>query len=58
MILLDPKKIMRFTVDVTNAHDKECLADMAKALITGKAIRAGICAKLLVKLDMAIHGSE
>ena len=38
MILLDPKKITRFIVDVTNARDKECLADIVKALITGKAI--------------------
>ena len=38
MILLDPKKITLFIVDVTNAHDKECLADITKASITGKAI--------------------
>ena len=29
---------MRFIVDVTNACDKECLADVTKALITGKSI--------------------
>ena len=38
MILLDPEKIMRFIVDVTNACGKECLADITKASITGKAI--------------------
>ena len=38
MILLDPKKIMRFIVDVTNTRDKECLADIMKVLITGKTI--------------------
>ena len=38
MILLDPKKIMWFIVDVTNAHDKEYLMDVTKALITGKTI--------------------
>ena len=29
---------MRFIVDVTNAHDKECLVDIKKASITGKAM--------------------
>ena len=29
---------MRFTVHVTNAHDKGCLVDITKASITGKAI--------------------
>ena len=29
---------MRFIVDVTNARDKECLVDITKASITGKAI--------------------
>ena len=38
MILLDPKKITRFIVDVTNARDKECLTDVKKGLITGKTI--------------------
>ena len=38
VILLDPKKITQFIVDVTNAHDKECLADITKVSITGKAI--------------------
>ena len=38
MILLDPKIIMRFIVDVTNAPDKEYLSDITKTLITGKAI--------------------
>ena len=38
MILLDPKKITRFIVDVTNTRDKECLANVTKALITGKTI--------------------
>ena len=38
MILLDPKEITRFIVDVTNTSDKECLADITKASITGKAI--------------------
>ena len=38
MILLDPKKISQFIVDVTSAHDKDCLADVTKVLITGKTI--------------------
>ena len=38
VILLDPKKITQFIVDVTNARDKGCLADITKASITGKAI--------------------
>ena len=38
MILLGFKKITRFIIDVTNARDKECLADIKKVLITGKAI--------------------
>ena len=38
MILLDPKKIMRFIVDVANACDKGCLSDVTKVLITGKTI--------------------
>ena len=38
MILLDPKKITRFIVDVTNICDKEYLADVTKVLITGKTI--------------------
>ena len=38
VILLDPKKITQFIVDVTNARDKECLVDVTKALITGKTI--------------------
>ena len=38
MILLDPKKITQFIVDVTNARDKECLVDITKASITGKVI--------------------
>ena len=32
MILLDPTQ---FIVDVTNAHDEECLADVTKTPITG-----------------------
>ena len=45
MILLDPKKITQFIVDVTNAHDKEYFADVIKAPVTGKTkrIRAGNC---------------
>ena len=38
MILLDPKKIPQFIVDVTNARDKECHVDITKVSITGKAI--------------------
>ena len=38
MILLDPEKIIQFIIDVTNAHDKECLADIIKAPITGKTM--------------------
>ena len=38
VILLDPKKITRLIVNVTNAHVKECLADVTKLLITGKTI--------------------
>ena len=38
MILLNPMKITRFIVNVTNPHDKEYLADIIKALITGKTI--------------------
>ena len=38
VILLDPKKVTSFIVHVTNAHDKECLADVTKALITSKTI--------------------
>ena len=38
LILLYPKKITRFIVDVTNARDKECHTDITKVLITGKAI--------------------
>ena len=34
MIVLDPKKIMRFIVDVTNARDTEYLADVTKVPIT------------------------
>ena len=61
VILLDPKKITRFIVDVTNARDKECLADITKASITGKAILTESeleSAKLEAKLNMVIHGSE
>ena len=35
---MDPKKIMLFIVDVTNAHDKECLVDVTKVPISGKTI--------------------
>ena len=46
---------MRFIVDVTNAHDKECLVDATKVLITGKTILTE--SKLeTAKLDMVIHG--
>ena len=38
MILLDPKKITWFIVDVPNTHDKECLVDIIKEMITGKTI--------------------
>ena len=38
VILLESKKITQFIVDVTNACDKECLADVTKTLITGKTI--------------------
>ena len=38
MILLAPKKITQFIIDVANSHDKECLTDVTKVLITGKAI--------------------
>ena len=38
VILLDPKIIMRFIIDVTNAHDKESLTDVIKAPVTGKTI--------------------
>ena len=34
---MDPKKITRFIVDVTNTHDKECVVDTMKVSITGKA---------------------
>ena len=35
---IGPKKITQFILDVTNARYKECLADITKASITGKAI--------------------
>ena len=38
MILMHLKKITQFIVDETNAHDKECLVDVIRALITGKTI--------------------
>ena len=38
MISLDPKKIMRFIVDVTNIRDKECHTDITKALIISKVL--------------------
>ena len=37
-ILLDPKKITQIIVDVTNACDKEYLADVTKVPIIGKTI--------------------
>ena len=37
-ILLDPKKITQIIADVTNACDKEYLADVTKASIIGKTI--------------------
>ena len=37
-ILLDPKKITQIIADVTNACDKEYLADVTKVPITGKTI--------------------
>ena len=52
---------MQFIVDVTNACDKECLEDITKASITGKAILTESklkSAKLKTKLDMAIHSSK
>ena len=41
VILLDPKKITRFIVDVTNTHDKESLADVTKVPIIGKTTLTG-----------------
>ena len=58
VILLDPKKIMRFIVDVTYTPDKECLVDITKASITSKAILTESQAGIYVKLDMAIHSLE
>ena len=56
MMLLDPKKITQFIVYVTNAHDKECLADVTKELITDKTILTE--SKLeTVKLDTAQNNS-
>ena len=57
VILLGPKKIPLFIVDVTNAHNKEYLTDITKASITGKAILTGFELKS-AKLNMAIHGLE
>ena len=57
MILLDPKKITRFIVDVTNAHDKECLMDVTKAPITGKTILTESELET-TKLDMVIYSTE
>ena len=57
MILLDPKKIMSFIADVTNADDKECLIDVTKVPIKDKTIF--IESKLeSAKLDTAIHSME
>ena len=38
MILFDPKRTVQFTVDVTNAHDKESPMYIAQLPITGKVI--------------------
>ena len=40
MVLLDHKKIMQFTVDITNTHDGECPMDVTKVLSTGETVLA------------------
>ena len=56
MILLDPKKITWFIVDVTNARDKKCLVNVLKVPITSKTILTESKPKT-AKLDMVIHGT-
>ena len=58
MILLDPKKTTRFIVDVTNACDKECLVDITKASITGKAILTESELESVQNSTWAIHSTE
>ena len=49
----DPKKITRFIVDVTNACDKECLADI---MITGNAVLTESELESVRNSTWAIHG--
>ena len=49
---------MRFNADVINTHDKECLTDVTKVLITGKTILTEFEPANCVKFYMVIHGME